>query len=613
MSFTFSPGSFRGPHAHVGHYKSVTGKVFDWKITQQLLAYLKPYKRQMVEGVLLMLAGAGIALVVPYLIKTAIDEHIAAGNMAGLSRLALVILVAYILDFASGWRRRWLLNTVGNNVLRTMRSQLFSHYQVLSMRYYDVNGSGSLISRMLSDVGVINELLSQGLINMISDVVVLITTVAVMLIINARLALLTFLVLPPMIVATLMFAGRARLAYRRTREKVSILTGRLAEDLGAMRVIQAFSEEDRTSRDFDEINRENRDAHVAAVTLASIFTPTMEAFSMIAICLILWFGGRAVTAGAVTIGVVVAFLSYTGRLFQPILDLSMIFNTWQAAMAGGERILEVLNEEPDIQDAPDAVELPPVKGHVLFDHVDFAYAPNVPVLKDVSFEVPAGETVALVGPTGAGKTTVTNVLSRFYEISGGRVCIDGYDIRKVTIKSLREQLGVVPQEPFLFQGSIAYNIAFGRPDAGREDIIAAAKAANAHEFIERLPDGYDTEILENSANVSLGQRQLICLARVILAAPRVLILDEATSNVDLRTEGLIQDAMETLMFGRTSLVIAHRLATVQRAHTILVIDGGQIVERGTHEELLAKKGVYAHLYETQFLSAETMPSYVPAS
>ncbi len=613
MSFTFSPGSFRGPHAHVGHYKSVTGKVFDWKITQQLLAYLKPYKRQMVEGVLLMLAGAGIALVVPYLIKTAIDEHIAAGNMAGLSRLALVILVAYILDFASGWRRRWLLNTVGNNVLRTMRSQLFSHYQVLSMRYYDVNGSGSLISRMLSDVGVINELLSQGLINMISDVVVLITTVAVMLIINARLALLTFLVLPPMIVATLMFAGRARLAYRRTREKVSILTGRLAEDLGAMRVIQAFSEEDRTSRDFDEINRENRDAHVAAVTLASIFTPTMEAFSMIAICLILWFGGRAVTAGAVTIGVVVAFLSYTGRLFQPILDLSMIFNTWQAAMAGGERILEVLNEEPDIQDAPDAVELPPVKGHVLFDHVDFAYAPNVPVLKDVSFEVPAGETVALVGPTGAGKTTVTNVLSRFYEISGGRVCIDGYDIRKVTIKSLREQLGVVPQEPFLFQGSIAYNIAFGRPDAGREDIIAAAKAANAHEFIERLPDGYDTEILENSANVSLGQRQLICLARVILAAPRVLILDEATSNVDLRTEGLIQDAMETLMFGRTSLVIAHRLATVQRAHTILVIDGGQIVERGTHEDLLAKKGVYAHLYETQFLSAETMPSYVPAS
>ncbi len=283
MSFTFCPGSFRGPHAHVGHYKSVTGKVFDWKITQQLLAYLKPYKRQMVEGVLLMLAGAGIALVVPYLIKTAIDEHIAAGNMAGLSRLALVILVAYILDFASGWRRRWLLNTVGNNVLRTMRSQLFSHYQVLSMRYYDVNGSGSLISRMLSDVGVINELLSQGLINMISDVVVLITTVAVMLIINARLALLTFLVLPPMIVATLMFAGRARLAYRRTREKVSILTGRLAEDLGAMRVIQAFSEEDRTSRDFDEINRENRDAHVAAVTLDSIFPPTMEAFSMIAI------------------------------------------------------------------------------------------------------------------------------------------------------------------------------------------------------------------------------------------------------------------------------------------------------------------------------------------
>jgi ATP-binding cassette, subfamily B, multidrug efflux pump len=613
MSFTFSPGSFTGPHAHIGRYQSVTGKLFDWNITRRLLAYLKPYKRQMVEGVLWMLAGAGIALLAPYLIKQAIDEHITNGNLPGLSRIAIVILVAYALDFVTAWRRRWVLTTIGNDVLRTMRDQLFLHYQVLSMRYYDINGSGSLISRMLSDVGVINELLSQGLINMISDVVVLITTIVVMLLIDTRLALLTFIVLPPMMVATLLFAERARVAYRRTREKVSVLTGRLAEDLGAMRVIQAFSEEDRTSRDFDEVNRENRDAHVAAVTLASVFTPTMEAFSMLAICLILWFGGRAVTAGTVTLGVVVAFLSYTSRLFQPILDLSMIFNTWQAAMAGGERILEVLDEEPDIQDAPDAVEMPLVRGHVLFDHVDFAYAKDVPVLSDVSFEVKPGETVALVGPTGAGKTTVTNVLSRFYEISGGRVCIDGYDIREVTIESLRRQLGVVPQDPFLFQGSIAYNIAFGRPGASREDVIEAAKAANAHEFIERLPDGYDTEILENSANLSLGQRQLICLARVILAAPRVLILDEATSNVDLRTEGLIQDAMETLMFGRTSLVIAHRLATVQRAHTILVIDDGRIVERGTHQELLAKNGVYAHLYETQFLSAESMPSYVPAS
>jgi len=613
MSFTFSPGSFTGPHAHIGRYQSVTGKLFDWNITRRLLAYLKPYNRQMAEGVLWMLIGAGLALLAPYLVKQAIDEHITNGNLPGLSRIAIAIMVAYMLDSVTAWRRRWLLTTVGNDVLRTMRDQLFRHYQVLSMRYYDINGSGSLISRMLSDVGVINELLSQGLINMISDVVVLITTIMVMLIINARLALLTFIVLPPMIVATLLFAERARTAYRRTREKISVLTGRLAEDLGAMRVIQAFSEEDRTSRDFDEVNRENRDAQVAAVTLASVFTPTMEAFSMLAICLILWFGGRAVAVGTVTLGVVVAFLSYTSRLFQPILDLSMIFNTWQAAMAGGERILEVLGEEPDIQDAPDAVEMPPARGHVVFDHVDFAYEPNVPVLSDVSFEVKPGETVALVGPTGAGKTTVTNVLSRFYEISGGKVCIDGYDIRKVTIESLRRQLGVVPQDPFLFQGSIAYNIAFGRPDASREEIVAAAKAANAHEFIERLPGGYDTEILENSANLSLGQRQLICLARVILAAPRVLILDEATSNVDLRTEGLIQDAMETLMLGRTSLVIAHRLATVQRAHTILVIDGGQIVERGTHEELLARNGLYAHLYETQFLSSETMPSYVPAS
>jgi ATP-binding cassette subfamily B protein/subfamily B ATP-binding cassette protein MsbA len=371
-----------------------------------------------------------------------------------------------------------------------------------------------------------------------------------------------------------------------------------------MRVIQAFSEEDRTSRNFDNVNRETRDANVAAVALSSFFTPVMEILSMLATGIILWFGGRAVTSGAVTLGVLVAFLGYTARLFQPVLDLSMIFTTWQAAMAGGERVLEILAMEPDIKDVPDAVDLPPAKGHVVFDQVSFRYTKDVPVLHDVSFEVLPGETMALVGPTGAGKTTVTNLLKRFYEVTEGAILIDGLDIRKITLTTLRQQLGVVPQEPFLFQGTVAYNIAFGRPEAGREEVIAAAQAANAHDFIMRLPQGYDTEILEGSANLSLGQRQLVCLARVILAQPRILILDEATSSVDLRTEALIQDALERLMAGRTSLVIAHRLATVQRAKTILVIDGGRIVERGTHEELLVRDGVYAQLYRTQFLVAE---------
>jgi len=605
MTFTYTPEMFRGgPHAHISHYRDVVGKAFDWNITRKLLQYVAPHKRKMAEAVFLMLAGSGLALLAPYLIKTTIDDYISVGNLAGLSWMALATLATYVLDFLGNWRRRVVLQLVGNQVLRTMRGQLFRHYQTLPMSYFDLNGSGTLISRMLSDVGVINELLSQGIINMASDLVVLVSVIVVMLVINARLALLTLSVLPLMVIATWMFGRRARMAYRRTREKVSILTGRLAEDISAMRVIQAFSEEDRTSRNFEQVNRETRDANLSAVALASFFTPVMEILSMLATGIILWFGGRAVASGAVTLGVLVAFLSYTARLFQPVLDLSMIFTTWQAAMAGGERVLEILAMEPDIKDAPDAVDLPEVKGHVVFDKVSFSYVKGVPVLYEVSFEILPGETVALVGPTGAGKTTVTNLLKRFYEVTEGAILIDGLDIRKVTLASLRRQLGVVPQEPFLFQGTVAYNIAFGRPGASQEEIVAAAQAANAHDFIMRLPQGYETEILEGAANLSLGQRQLICLARVILAQPRILILDEATSSVDLRTEALIQDALERLMAGRTSLVIAHRLATVQRAKTILVMDGGRIVERGTHEELLARGGLYAQLYRTQFLKAE---------
>jgi len=469
------------------------------------------------------------------------------------------------------------------------------------MRYYDENGTGSLIARMLSDVGVINELLSHGLVGMIGDVFIVIAIVIVMLALDTRLALLTFMVLPPMVLATIIFGRYARDAYRRTREKVSMLTGRLAEDLGAMRVIQAFAEEERTSEAFDEINADSRDANMAATRLAATFTPAMEVLSVLATGIILWFGGRGVASGVVTIGLIIAFLNYVSRLFQPVLDLSMIYNTWQAAMAGGERLLEILRLEPDIKSAPDAIRPDEIAGRITFENVDFAYLDDVPVLQDVSFEAQAGDTFALVGPTGAGKTTIASLLMRFYDVTGGAIKVDGVDIRQMDLKTLREQLGVVPQEPYLFQGSIAYNIAYGRPDATREDIEAAARAANADEFIQRLPEGYDTEILEGAANISLGQRQLVCLARVILAAPRILILDEATSSVDLRTEGLIQDAMDQLMAGRTSLVIAHRLATVQRAERILVIDDGRIVERGTHEALLAEDGVYAQLYRTQFL------------
>ena len=607
MGLNFSPSVMHTPHVHMHDFQDVRGKVFDWNITKRLLQYLAPHKGQMLLGLLLMFVSSGIALLTPYLIKKTIDDYITMGNPAGLVWMGLLTLGAYIVDYFATWRRRFVLGQVGNNVLRTMREQLFGHYQRLSMSYFDENGTGSLISRLASDVGVINELLSDGLVAMLSDVVILFSIIGVMLVINAPLALLTFTILPVMIVATIVFGRHARPAYRRTRERISILTGRLAEDLQAMRVIQAFSEENRMSREFDGINLENRNARMSAVMLSSVFSPIMEILSVLATCIVLWFGGRAVVRGDLTLGVIVAFLSYISRLFQPILDLSMVYNTWQAAMAGGERVLEILDMAPAIQDAPDAVSLSEVQGRVAFENASFRYIEDTPVLEDVSFLIEPGETVALVGPTGAGKTTIASLLMRFYELTEGRITVEGIDIREIEIASLRQQLGVVPQEPFLFQGSVAYNISFGRPDATRDQIEAAAKAANADGFIQELPDGYDTEVLEGSANLSLGQRQLVCLARVILAAPSILVLDEATSSVDLRTEGLIQDAMEQLMTGRTSLVIAHRLATVQRASKILVIDHGQIVEQGTHEELMGLDGVYAQLYRTQFLSTEPEP------
>ncbi len=605
MGISFAPGGFHPPHIHVGGPASeVQGKAFDAKIARRLLNYLKPHRLRMALSLCLMTISAGFALVTPYLVKRTIDEHIAVGNVAGLSTMALLILGCFAMDFFVQWGQRFNLNLVGTSILRSMRGQFFRQYQVLSMSYLDQNGTGTLISRMLSDVGVINELLSQGIITMLSDVVMLIGVTVVMIVINPRLALLCLSVVPFMVVATLIFSPRARKAYRRTREKVSILTGRLAEDINAMRVIEAFVQEDRMSREFDQVNRNNRDANVSAVALSSLFTPTMEVLSVIATAIILWVGGRSVAGGTMTLGVIVAFLTYVSRLFQPVLDLSMVFTTWQAAMAGGERIFQVLDLTPDIRDAPGAIPLAAARGDIVFENVGFRYLADTPVLEDVDFQIEPGETVALVGATGAGKTTIASLLVRFYDVTEGRILLDGHDIRQIKVADLRQLLGVVPQEPFLFQGSIAYNIAFGRNDATLDAIQAAAKAANVHEFIMRLPNGYDTEVLESSTNLSLGQRQLICLARVILAQPHILILDEATSSVDLRTEGLIQDVLDRLMQGRTTLVIAHRLATVQRASNILVVEGGRIVERGTHAELLEADGVYAHLYASQFLTVE---------
>jgi len=419
-----------------------------------------------------------------------------------------------------------------------------------------------------------------------------------MLSMSLRLALLSFAVLPLMALATALFARRAQAAFRHTRARIAAVVGDLAEDISGMRVIQAFAQEDASHERFDEINRANLDANVAAMSLSFVFLPTVEFLGMLATVIVLWFGGRAVAQEELTLGVVVAFLAYVSRFFQPIRDLSQLYTTMQAAMAGGERVLELLDTAPEVADAPDAGEMPPIVGRVELRDVSFAYREgNADVLHGVNLTIEPGQTAALVGPTGAGKTSIANLVVRFYDAASGAVLIDGVDVRAVTQNSLRRQMGLAPQDPFLFSGPIADNIRFARPEASQEEVEAAARLANAHAFITALPDGYATEILEGGVNLSVGQRQLICIARAALADPRILILDEATSSVDTVTESLIQEALQRLLVGRTAVVIAHRLSTIQHADLICVVDDGRIVEQGRHEELLARDGVYRGLYE----------------
>jgi ABC-type multidrug transport system fused ATPase/permease subunit len=450
-------------------------------------------------------------------------------------------------------------------------------------------------------VAIINELLSQGLITLVGDSLMLIGIVAVMVTMSPRLALLTLAVVPLMTGATLVFASKAQTAFRRTRARIAAVVGDLAEDLSAMRVIQAFAQEETSHEQFETVNRANREAHVEAMSLSFVYLPTVEFLAMLATGIVLWFGGLAVAAEELTLGVVVAFLAYVSRFFQPIQELSQLYTTMQAAMAGGEQVLALLDTQPEVEDRTDAVEMPAIEGRVVLDEVSFSYRGDARVLHDVSLTIEPGQTVALVGPTGAGKTSIANLVARFYDVTEGTVSIDGLDVRAVQQRSLRRQMGLVPQDPFLFSGTVADNIAFGQPAAERAAVEEAARLANAHEFIAALPEGYETEILEGGVNLSVGQRQLICIARAVLAAPRLLILDEATSSVDTVTEMLIQEALQRLLAGRTAIVIAHRLSTIVNADLICVVEAGRILQRGRHEALLAQGGLYRDLYERQFV------------
>lgn len=607
MSFSIgSPITPGGPRGMLERFGSDEheGPLFNARVVKRILAYLRPHSGGLLVAVALMLVQTGLILLAPYLMKVAIDTAIPQGDVAQLASLALWTGVAYIGLYGSDTGQKLLLGWIGQRALTDLRADLFEHLQNLSMSFHDRQIVGVTVSRVINDVAEINELLSEGLITLLGDLLVLIGIVAVMVTLSPVLALLTFTVLPVMVLATLYFAGRARLAYRETRSKVAAVVGDLAEDIAGVRVIQAFTQEQASQARFERINEANRDANIDAVSLSFIFLPTIEFLGIAATAIVLWFGGQAVLQNQLTVGVMVAFLAYVTRLFQPILEMSRIYTTLQSAMAGGEAVVRMLDTPTAVADRLDAVDLAPIRGEIDFDRVHFAYSAGAPeVVHDVSLHIPAGATVAFVGPTGAGKTTLINLVARFYDVTSGAVRIDGVDVREVRQRSLRSQLGLVPQDPFLFSRSIADNIRFGRTTATDAEVEEAARLANAHDFIAALPAGYATPVLEGGVNLSVGQRQLICIARAILAEPRLVILDEATANIDTGTESMIQDALERLLRGRTALVIAHRLSTIRSADLICVVQGGAIVEQGRHDELLARGGLYATLHQSQFGAA----------
>ncbi len=608
MSFSIGGiTSGMGPRDALDRYGSAnredTAK-FNPRVIRRLLAYLRPHGWKMAVAFVLTLGESGLTLLAPYLTKVAIDQYIEPGDMGGLWRIALVLTAAFVALFTVSAGQRYLLSWVGQNVLAKLREDLFRHLQRLHLGYHDRHIVGVTVSRVMNDVAEINELLSQGVITLIGDVIVLVGIIIIMLTMSPRLALLTFIVLPLVFLATWIFSRHARSAFRETRSKIAAVVGDLAEDISGMRAIQAFAQEKASQERFERVNLENREAYIKAMSLSFIFLPTIEILGMVATAIVLWFGGRYVIGGTVTIGVMVAFLSYVTRFFQPILEVSRLFTTFQSAMAGGEQVVRLLDTPLEITDAPGAVEMPPAAGRVEFDHVVFRYNPDAPiVINDVSFVIQPGQTVALVGPTGAGKTSIANLVTRFYDIQSGSIRIDDMDIREVTLDSLRRQVCVVSQEPFLFSRSIEENILYGKPDATREEVEEAARQANAHDFIMAYPDGYETRIQEGGVNLSVGQRQLISIARAILTKPRILILDEATANIDTVTEVYIQQALEHLLQGRTAIVIAHRLSTVRNADWIYVLDHGSIVEQGSHGDLIDRGGLYSQLYARQFSSS----------
>ena len=590
------------PPAFITQSEENLDKGYDPKVARGLLNFVRPYTGQILLALFFMVIVTASSVSGPYFVKLAIDDGITAKDPAALRNIVLIYFVVATVQLGFNYSRVLIMSRVGQHVLYDVRTAMFAHLQKLSLSFYNRYSVGRVITRVINDVGTLREFITWATLAIIRDILGILGTILAMLALNLRLSLLTFAVLPFMVLATVLFRRAARRNYRKVRAAVSWTNSVLAENVNGVRVVQAFSRQSHNYKNFkDYVNRYFLETGLDAAKVASVYTPVVDVLGAIATALVVYIGGTAVMGESITAGVLIAFVLYIDRFFEPIRDLSRRFDTLQSTMAGGERILELLRTPIEVQDTPSAADLPPVRGDVRFDDISFHYSDDPTLVLDgIDLDVQAGQTVALVGETGAGKTTIVKLLARFHDPTSGQVLVDGHDLREVTQSSLRRQMGMVLQDPFLFNGTVMENILFGRLDASEADVIAAAEAVGAHAFIQNLRNGYQTSVEEGGAMLSVGQRQLISFARALLADPRILILDEATSSVDTQTEQVIQNALTRLLKGRTSFVIAHRLSTITSADHIVVIEGGRIAEQGTHAELLERKGLYYELYKTGF-------------
>jgi ATP-binding cassette subfamily B protein len=563
---------------------------------RRLGTYVGPYRLRLLGAIVAMFGVLGCTLALPLLMKTAIDSAIIPRDTRLLLLIAGVVIAIGIIGIALSRVETYLTGWVGERVLNDLRVDLFQHMQSLSMGYFEKQRTGVLISRLTNDVEALQQLVTDGLTSTVRNVLTLVVAGGILLVLDFRLALATIIVFPLMAVLTFIFRGQSARAYGQMRSRLALVTASLQEDLNGIRVIQAYRREAKSREQIAVLNESYREANRTTVTSSGWYFPTVEFLAAVATCIVFGYGGYLYVDNTIEIGVLVAFIGYLASFFDPVQQLSQVYNTFLAGTAARDKIFDVMDDQPTLVDAPDAQALPSLVGAVRFEDVRFGYNPERPVIDGLDLTVAAGQTVALVGHTGAGKSTIIKLLARFYDPQAGRITIDGHDVRSVTIESLRAQIAMVPQEGFLFNGTIHENIAFGRPDATRAEVEAAAREVGADRFIEQLADGYDERVQERGGRLSIGQRQLIAFARALLVDPRLLILDEATSSVDIQTEAHIEEALTRLLANRTAFVVAHRLSTIRNADLIVVLEHGRVIEAGSHDELLAQEGRYRGLY-----------------